>query len=29
MEFPDTFNKYDGDDIIDVGDNNLQVLVYG
>ena len=28
-EFPDTFNKYDGDDIIDVGDNNFTVKVYG
>ncbi len=29
LEFPDTFNKYDGDDWINVGDNNMNVLVYG
>ena len=29
VEYPDTFNKYDGNDIIDIGDNNMNVLVYG
>ena len=28
-ELPDTFNKYDGNDIIDIGDNNAIVKVYG
>ena len=29
VEYPDTFNKYDGNDIIDIGDNNMDVGVYG
>ena len=29
IEQPTTFNKYDGDDIIDVGDNNIRVGVFG
>ena len=28
-EYPETFNKFDGNDIIDVGDENLLVKVYG
>ena len=28
-EFPETFNKYDGDDLIDVGDDNALVTVFG
>ncbi len=29
VEFPETFNKFDGNDLIDVGNNNLGVFVYG
>lgn len=29
VEYPDTFNKFDGDDIIDVGNENAKVFVYG
>lgn len=29
VEYPDTFNKFDGDDIIDVGNDNMKVYVYG
>jgi hypothetical protein len=29
VEYPDTFNKFDGDDIIDIGNNNKKVTVYG
>ena len=29
IEYPDTFNKYDGDDIIDVGNANEDVRVWG
>ena len=29
VEYPLTFNKNDGDDLIDVGDNNLRVGVFG
>ena len=29
VEYPETFNKYDGDDWIDVGDFNNEVKVYG
>ena len=29
VEYPETFNKYDGDDWIDVGDENERVRVYG
>ena len=29
VEYPDTFNKFDGDDIIDVGNENVKVFVYG
>ena len=29
FEFPDTFNKYDGDDVIDVGNDNMAVKVFG
>ena len=29
VEYPETFNKYDGDDWIDVGDENESVRVYG
>ena len=29
VEYPETFNKYDGNDIIDVGDENGIVKVYG
>ena len=29
IEYPETFNKYDGDDWIDVGDENEVVTVYG
>ena len=28
-EFPTTFNKYDGNDWIEIGDNNENVKVYG
>ena len=29
VEYPDTFNKYDGDDVIDVGNDNMAVKVFG
>ena len=29
IEYPETFNKYDGDDIIDVGNNNMLVKAFG
>ena len=29
IEYPDTFNKWDGNDIIDVGNANMAVEVYG
>jgi len=29
VEYPDTFNKYDGNDVIDIGDNNGNVFAYG
>ena len=28
-EFPETFNKFDGNDLIDVGDDNALVTVFG
>lgn len=29
VEYPETFNKYDGNDLIEIGDGNLLVSAYG